>query len=238
MDSQKKIITNWDFEAGEILNIHKPAGLTSFDVVARIRKWSGCRKVGHAGTLDPNATGVLLICTGKATKRVSELMEMEKEYIGVIELGKCTDSDDIEGKIICQKEVPLFEKNDILTELKKFEGDIQQVPPMFSALKYKGHRLYQLARQGKTVPRAPRIVSIREMTLLDWENPCVHIRVRCSRGTYIRAIARDLGAALDTGGYLKELCRTKICTFTVDQGLSLEEFKHKVMDERESISIH
>jgi tRNA pseudouridine55 synthase len=226
----------WQFEAGEVLNIFKPSGLTSFDVVRRIRNWSKCRKVGHAGTLDPMATGVLIICTGRATKRVCEIMDLEKEYIGVIELGKSTDTDDYEGKILFQTEVPRFTQDDIITALGQFEGDIYQVPPMYSAIKYKGRKLYQLARQGIVINREPRNVTVYQVTLLDWINPNVRVLVRCSRGTYIRALARDLGIVLKTGGVLKELCRTRIGSFSIKNSLSLKSIEKQIMVGREHIS--
>ena len=228
----------WEFEAGEVLNICKPSGLTSFDVVKKIRSWSECRKVGHAGTLDPMAIGVLLICTGRATKRVSEFMELEKEYIGVIELGKSTDTDDAEGKILTHAKVPDLTSDHLKDALQQFEGDIQQVPPMYSALRYKGRRLYKIARQGKIVQREPRPVSVHELSLLEWNNPYLRVRVRCSRGTYIRALARDLGVVLKTGGMLSELCRTRIGSFLLKEALSLKEIEKQIMVARERIQKH
>ena len=199
--------------------------MTSFSVVAKVRAWTHCKKVGHAGTLDPFATGVLLVCTGKATKRVSEFMELEKEYEGVIELGKTTETDDREGKILQQQDVPVFSIKDIQSVLKKFIGEIEQVPPMYSALKKNGVRLYKLARKGKVVYREPRKVKIHEITLLKWDRPFLEIRVKCSRGTYVRALARDIGKELRVGGYLKELCRTRIGTYSIKDSYTLTTFR-------------
>ena len=203
-------VQSFDFAAGVVLNVDKPSGWTSFAVVDRIKKWTGCKKVGHAGTLDPSATGVLLVCTGSATKRVSELMDLEKEYEGVIELGKSTDTDDGEGRVLEERDVPRFSEDEIRRALKAFGGSILQIPPMYSAIKQNGQRLYKLARKGKVVPREPRRVHIAEIVLLEWKHPCVHVRVRCSKGTYIRSVARDLGAELGTGGYLYALRRTRV----------------------------
>jgi len=199
--------------------------MTSFSVVAKVRAWTHCKKVGHAGTLDPFATGVLLVCTGKATKRVSEFMELEKEYEGVIELRKTTETDDREGKILQQQDVPVFSIKDIQSVLKKFIGEIEQVPPMYSALKKNGVRLYKLARKGKVVYREPRKVKIHEITLLKWDRPFLEIRVKCSRGTYVRALARDIGKELGVGGYLKELCRTRIGTYSIKDSYTLTTFR-------------
>ena len=203
--------------------------MTSFGVVAKIRAWTHCKKVGHAGTLDPFASGVLLVCTGKATKRVSELMELEKEYEGVIELGKITETDDIEGKILQRRPVPSFSLEDIKSVLKKFVGEIDQIPPMYSALKKNGVRLYKLARKGKVVHREPRKVNIYEIELLEWNNPFLKIKVKCSSGTYIRALARDIGENLGVGGYLKILCRNRIGTYTIQDSYSLNELEELLL---------
>ena len=225
MDDSHNSMPHFDFEGGEILNIDKPGGLTSFGVVERIRRWTGCRKVGHAGTLDPLATGVLLICTGRATKRVSEFMEMEKEYEGTVELGITTETDDGEGKIKGRSEVPQFTRDEIETIVKHLQGTIGQIPPMYSALKKDGQRLYKLARQGKVVHREPRKVTIHEIVLMKWENPDLHIRVRCSKGTYIRALARDIGKRCGTGGTLKSLRRTRVGPYRVEDAYLVNTLK-------------
>lgn len=217
-----------DFNAGAVLPVLKPEGLTSFDVVRRIRKWTGCRKVGHAGTLDPKASGLLLVCTGKATKQFDRLAALEKVYHGVIELGRQTDTDDSEGTVIGSKTVPDFSKQTILSALKQFEGQIEQVPPLYSALKYRGQPSYRLARQGKKVELQPREVHIRKIRLIGWRNPEVEIEVTCSRGTYIRALARDVGNQLGVGGYLKSLRRTRIGRYCVESALSLDSLKESI----------
>ena len=224
--------------AGEIINVDKPAGITSFRVVQRVRDWSQCRKVGHAGTLDPLATGVLLICPGKATKRVSELMEMEKEYVGSIELGKRTDTDDAEGCILSEQDVPDFTEKHMLDILCEYVGTIQQIPPVYSALKHNGSRAYELARKGQTVHLKQRTVRIYAIDLLDWTNPIMTIRVRCSRGTYIRALARDIGQRLGTGGYVKTLRRTRIGDYRVEDAYGMDELKTLLCNRHECISIH
>ena len=209
--------------------------MTSFSVVAKVRAWTHCKKVGHAGTLDPLARGVLLVCTGKATKRVSELMELEKEYEGVIELGKTTETEDAEGKILQQRSVPSFSIEDVLLVLRKFVGKIDQIPPMYSALKKDGVRLYKLARKGKVVHREPRKIKIHEIKLLEWNNPFLKIRVKCSRGTYIRALARDIGETLGVGGYLKTLSRNRIGTYTIQDSYTLNTLRELLSGKHESL---
>jgi tRNA pseudouridine55 synthase len=214
-----------DFEAGAVLAIDKPANITSFGVVRCVRRWTGCRKVGHAGTLDPMATGVLLVCTGPATKRVSEFMDLEKEYEGTIELGITTDTDDAQGKVTGRSDVPLFSRQDILSILVGFQGVIHQIPPMYSAIKMNGSRLYRLARRGKVIPREPRKVTIHEITLLDWNSPRLSVRVRCSKGTYIRALARDVGERCGTGGTLMTLRRTRLGPHRADDAYTLDTLR-------------
>ena len=238
IDRERESLETFDFEAGEILNVDKPEGITSFGVVERIRQWTRCRKVGHAGTLDPLASGVLLVCTGLATKRVSEFMALEKEYEGTVVLGKTTETDDAEGKILQIAHVPAFTEENITSTLRRFEGEIDQVPPMYSALKRNGRRLYQLARQGEVVPREPRKVHVYKLKLLEWKNPFLRIRVRCSKGTYIRALARDIGEQLSTGGYLTALRRTRIGTYTVEDSYSLVALQALFVEKYEHISIH
>lgn len=238
MDFTRENAFPFDFKTGEILNIDKPSGMTSFGVVERIRRWSGCRKVGHAGTLDPLATGVLLICTGLATKRVAELMELEKVYEGTIELGKTTETDDAEGRVLRQFPVPSFSEEQIISIMKRFEGEIEQIPPMYSAIKKNGRRLYQMARRGEVVSREPRKVCVHELTFLEWRKPFLRIRVRCSKGTYIRALARDVGEHLATGGYLRTLRRVRIGPYSVEESYSLETLRNLLLKKYEHLSIH
>jgi tRNA pseudouridine55 synthase len=224
-------LKNTDFHEGVVLPVIKPEGLTSFDVVRQIRKWTHCRKVGHTGTLDPKASGLLLICTGKATKQFDQLVALEKVYRGVIELGITTETDDSEGKVIESKPVPEFTEGEILSTLKLFEGEIEQIPPMYSALKHKGQPAYRLARKGRKVQLSPRTVNVKEIRLIQWKHPQIEIEVICSRGTYIRAIARDVGDKLGVGAYLKSLERIRIGQYCTDAALSLDSL-------RESIQTH
>jgi tRNA pseudouridine55 synthase len=224
------------FQCGDIVNIDKPLGLTSFQVVKRIRRWTGCRKVGHAGTLDPMATGVLLICTGKATKKVAVFMELMKTYEGEILLGQTTDTDDADGRIIQESSVPLISESQIRLVLNEYLGEIEQVPPQYSAIRRNGTRMYHLARKGFHVPAPPRHVLIDQISLLSWENPRIRIRVRCGKGTYIRSLARDIGKQLGTGGHLSQLRRTAIGPYYVDEAWPLEQFKKAVLND-EGLSI-
>ena len=171
------------------------------------------------------ATGVLVLCTGKATKRVSEFIDSDKEYEGTIEFGVATDTDDAEGRQIDTKPVPDFSVVDIDKALEKFRGNIEQIPPMYSALKRNGKRLYKMARKGIVIEREPRPVTIFKLECLDWKRPFLKIRVCCSKGTYIRALARDIGTLLQTGGCLTELCRTRVGVYRIEDSCSLDTFK-------------
>ena len=212
-----------DRENGGILNIDKPSGMTSFRVVHLVRRWTNFNKVGHAGTLDPMATGVLLLCLGRATKQVSKLMEWEKTYVGTIELGVSMDTDDADGKVISRQIVGNFSTELILETLEKFCGRIQQVPPMYSAIKKDGKRLYKLARKGIQVHREPRAVYVHRIELLEWNSPNLTIEVTCSKGTYIRAMARDIGCQLGTGAFLSALKRTCIGPYKLEESCSLRK---------------
>jgi tRNA pseudouridine55 synthase len=225
-------------EESRIINIDKPEGITSFGVVKLVRRWTGYIKVGHAGTLDPMASGVLLICTGLETKRVSRLMELEKEYLGTITLGITTDTDDTEGEVKTTHPVPEFSSEEIERALDRFRGEIQQTPPMYSALKHKGRRLYKLAREGKVVPRKSRTVRIYGLELLSWKNPQIRLKVTCSRGTYIRSLARDIGEILGTGGILSQLRRSRIGPYTIQNAETLEGFKQECQKYHEGLSKH
>jgi tRNA pseudouridine55 synthase len=217
----------FDFAAGAILNFNKPIGKSSFWLVKKIRGIVQT-KVGHAGTLDPFAEGVLLVCTGKATKQVSKFMEMQKEYIGEIELGITTNTDDPTGEIIEQHLVPGISRDEFKKVCSTFVGEIYQVPPMFSAKKVNGERLYKLARKGMVIERAPKLVYIDTIEVLNFEPPVGKIKVTCSKGTYIRALARDIGEKIGCGGYLKSLIRTRIGDFSIDESLDLDGFKQLV----------
>jgi len=222
---------DFDFERGEILNINKPAGWTSFEVVRKIREHFRIRKVGHGGTLDPFATGVLLILTGKATRRFAELSALEKEYEGEIELGKVTDTLDVEGTIIEEKELEKFPSlQQIERTCASFIGEIDQVPPSYSALKLEGIPLYKLARQGiQVVPKA-RKVRIHELEVCEYRPPYLKIRVVCSKGMYMRALARDIGQKLGCGGYLRSLVRIRVGPYRLQDSWDLKELLRLKVD--------
>ena len=214
---------SFDFELGEILNINKPVGWTSFDVVKKIRGQLNIKKVGHAGTLDPFATGVLLICTGRATKKVEDLMNLKKEYIARIEFGKTTDSYDLTGTIVSERSADNLELENINQVIKQFHGEIYQTPPMYSAVKVNGERLYKLARRGEVVERKPRKIRIYQTDVIDFRNPFLKLRIVCSRGTYIRALANDMGEILGCGGYLTSLTRTRVGDYKLEDSFEIQD---------------
>ena len=221
-----------NFQAGEILYFDKPLHWTSFNLVAKVRSALchkiGVRKlkVGHAGTLDPLATGVVTICTGKATKRIDELQAHTKEYVATLQLGATTPSFDLETTVDATFPTAHITKELILETLKKFLGKIEQVPPAFSACKVDGHRAYNLARKGKDVQLKAKILVIDEIELLDFspENMQMTIRVVCSKGTYIRALARDIGEALQSGAHLIALRRTRVGDIKLENCMNVEDF--------------
>jgi tRNA pseudouridine55 synthase len=215
---------------GAICNLDKPEGWTSFDVVNKLRGASRIKKVGHAGTLDPFATGVLLICFASATKQVESLMTLEKEYEGTILLGTDTDSHDVTGTITQQREVPSLSCEEIETALQRYRGEIMQTPPMISALKKGGRRLYDMARAGESIAIEPRPVTIHAIQLLNVSLPELTVRVTCSRGTYIRALARDLGKDFGCGAHLKTLRRTRIGNYRSAQSLTVAQFVERLTD--------
>jgi tRNA pseudouridine55 synthase len=211
------------FEEGQVLLINKPLHWTSFDVVRKVRGLARVKKVGHAGTLDPLATGLLILCTGKFTKRISEYMAQEKEYTGCITLGATTPTFDLESEPAGRKDCSTLTPEGLQAMLPLFTGEILQVPPIHSAIKKEGKRVYELARQGKEVKLDPRRVLIREFEITDFRLPVLGFRVVCSTGTYIRSLANDLGAALGFGGYLSRLCRTRIGAFRVEDAMNMED---------------
>ncbi len=205
------------------LNVDKPAGFTSHDVVAQLRRAARQKRIGHGGTLDPSATGVLPVALGEATRLVEYLVEGRKRYTAVIELGMTTTTDDAEGEVVGTAPVPSVAEADLEQMLRGFEGIVEQVPPMYSALQIDGKRLYQLARQGVSLELPPRRVEIERIDVLRWESPFLTIDVRCGKGTYIRALARDIGVALGCGGHLRSLCRTEVASLAIDAAVPLAE---------------
>jgi tRNA pseudouridine55 synthase len=208
------------------LNIDKPAGITSHDLVARVRRIVRQRRVGHAGTLDPAATGVLVVALGGATRLIEYVQELTaKRYYAVVRLGATTTTDDAEGELLDSAPVPELDPAALDDTLALFRGTIMQVPPMYSALHHDGQRLYDLARAGVVVERPARPVVIERLELLDWSPPLLTLDVQCSKGTYIRSLARDLGAALMCGGHLQALRRTAVGAFYVNQAIPLGDLE-------------
>jgi tRNA pseudouridine55 synthase len=212
------------FEEGKLILIDKPLHWTSFDVVRKIRNSIKIKKVGHAGTLDPLATGLLIVCTGKFTKKINEYMAQEKEYTGSFTLGAATATYDKESTPQDFKEYNHITEEAIVTATKNFIGEIQQYPPIYSAIKKDGVALYELARRGEEVELKARTITITEFEITKVELPIVNFRVLCGTGTYIRSLAHDMGKALGCGAYLSELRRTKIGDYNVDDAVSMEEF--------------
>ena len=204
------------------LNIDKPAQWTSHDVVARVRRIAGVRQVGHGGTLDPMATGVLLVCVGKATRLVEYVSGLPKVYHATITFGIETDTWDAEGRLFAESDASGLDREQLECLLAPFRGEIEQVPPMYSALKRDGQPLYRLARAGQTVEREPRAVRIDRLDILNWEPPHLSLEVECSAGTYIRSLAHDLGRAAGTGAHLSGLVRSAIGHFSLEQAVTLE----------------
>ncbi len=225
------------FEEGKVLLINKPLKWTSFDVVRKVRNLVKIKKVGHAGTLDPLATGLLIICTGKFTKRINEFMAQEKEYTGSFTLGATTPTYDLESEPVNFKTVDYLTEEEIKNTTSQFTGEIMQVPPAHSAIKQQGKRVYELARQGKEVILEPRKLFIREFEITDISLPVVSFRVVCSTGTYIRSLANDFGQALGCGAYLSSLCRTRIGEFKNEDAMSMEEFEKAVANGKNASAI-
>jgi tRNA pseudouridine55 synthase len=208
-----------------ILNIDKPAGMTSYGVVAMIKRLSGERHVGHAGTLDPDATGVLPVCLGRGTKIVEFLADATKTYHARIELGITTDTYDGSGKTVKTGDPSNIDRTRLEKALEQFRGAIQQTPPMYSALKHRGQPLYELARAGINIERKSRPVQIHRLEIINWQPPVLTAEIECSKGTYIRSLANDLGEALGCGAYLKSLVRTRYGIFDVKDAISLTQFE-------------
>jgi len=222
---------NFDFQKGEILFIDKPLQWTSFDVVNKIRnlisRYTGIRKikVGHAGTLDPLATGLLILCTGKFTKRIQEFQGLDKEYTGVFFIGATTPSYDRETKTDKEFDISHVNEELLLKTAKNFIGALYQVPPLYSAVNIEGKRAYKFARNNEEVKLPPKKIIIREFELTEIRLPEVHFRVVCSKGTYIRSLARDFGKALGAGSYLTSLIRIKIGDYDLSKAITIEDFE-------------
>jgi len=208
------------------LLINKPVGPTSHDIIDKLRRITSIKKIGHAGTLDPFASGLLIVAVGRqATKKISQYVKLDKEYVALLKLGAKTDTQDRTGKIEIIKEAKECEIEEIKKVLKKFTGLQKQTPPMFSAKKVGGKKLYELARKGIEIKREPVEINIYELELINYEWPIMEIRVKCSSGTYIRTLGNDIGEALGCGAYLEELKRTKVGEFLESRAISLEEIK-------------
>lgn len=235
-----------DFLSGEIICFDKPHTWTSFDVVNRFR-YRLCRalgvkkiKVGHAGTLDPLATGVLIVCTGKATKRIEEFQKQTKEYVATIKLGETTPSFDLEKEVDATYPTEHIDKAMVEKALETFVGNIKQVPPVFSACKVEGKRAYEIARKGEDVELKAKDIQIDEIELLHCELPSIQLRIVCSKGTYIRSLARDIGLALQSGAHLTDLRRTRVGEFTVADCIDpekIEDFLSSVLPQVPAPSI-
>ena len=207
-----------------LILINKQKGFTSHDVVNIVRKQLNMKKVGHTGTLDPNATGVLPILVGKATKISKYLMEHDKTYIATIKLGEKTDTGDSEGQVIEEKSIPTdLKKEDINNALQNFFGKQKQVPPMYSAIKINGKKLYEYAREGKKVKIEPRDIEIYKIELLEYQNNKIKFEVECSKGTYIRTLCENIAKKLGTVGYMEELQRTKVNNFKIEDSILLDD---------------
>ncbi|HLL42958.1 MAG TPA: tRNA pseudouridine(55) synthase TruB [Segetibacter sp.] len=219
------------YEAGEVILVDKPLNWTSFDVVRKIRSLIKIKKVGHAGTLDPLANGLLIVCTGKFTKKINEYMGMEKEYTGTFTLGAVTPTYDLESGPTEIKDVSGVTEEEIHKATRLFTGEIQQVPPVHSAIKKNGKPVYLMARKGIDVQLEPRSVIINSFTIEKIELPIVYFKVVCSTGTYIRSLANDYGRELGCGAYLSSLRRTRIGIFLAKNAVQMQELQHQIKPE-------
>ena len=210
-----------------IINVYKEKGYTSHDVVAKLRGIVGQKKIGHTGTLDPDAVGVLPVCLGRATKVCDLLTDKDKVYEAVLLLGKETDTQDTSGEVLVSKETSDLSEEQVRETILSFVGDYEQIPPMYSALKVNGKKLYELAREGKVVERKARPVKILDIQILEMDLPRVRMTVECSKGTYIRTLCHDIGQKLSCGGCMEELVRTKVSCFEIKDSLTLDEIRNK-----------
>ena len=213
------------FAEGKVLLIDKPLEWTSYDVIRKLRKIINIKKIGHAGTLDPLATGLLIVCNGKFTKKINEYMAQEKEYTGAVTLGAVTPTYDRESEPVNKKSLEGITEEMIKEKTKEFTGEILQTPPIHSAIKQNGKPVYLMARKGIDVILEPRKITIKEFKITRIDLPVISFKVVCTTGTYIRSLANDFGLALGCGGYLSELRRTRIGNFKVEDAMTMEEFK-------------
>ena len=227
-----------DSDACGVLNIDKPLGITSHDVVGRVRRLLGTRRVGHAGTLDPAASGVLLVCVGPATRLAEFLVSTSKTYEGCVRLGVTTDSYDADGEVVTESPTEPFEPDAIHAALGRFTGDIEQVPPVFSAIKKDGVAAHRRARRGETVEMKPRPVRIDAIECLQYEHPDLRIRVSCQAGTYIRSLAHDVGQVLGCGAHLAALARTESGRWLVQDACTLNDIAKAVDENRRDKVLH
>jgi tRNA pseudouridine55 synthase len=221
---------SFDFEKGEMLLFNKPLRWTSYDVVRKIQNVTKAKKVGHAGTLDPLATGLLIICTGKLTKSIDLIQAQEKEYTGTFKLGATTSSYDLEREIDQTYDISAITEELIMETVQKFIGNIEQLPPQHSAKKVDGKRAYELARKGKVANLESKKVTIHSFEITGIEMPLVHFKVSCSKGTYIRSLANDFGKELNSGAHLVALTRTKIGDYSLDDAWEIDDFVSSIKE--------
>lgn len=212
-----------------MINVYKEAGFTSHDVVAKLRGILKQKKIGHTGTLDPDAVGVLPVCLGNGTRLCDMLADQDKEYVALMRLGVVTDTQDMSGRVLTQSAV-LAGEEELRRAVLSFQGEYDQIPPMYSALKVNGKKLYELAREGKEIERKPRTVTIREIRILSVDFPFVKMKVECSKGTYIRTLCHDIGKKLGCGAAMEELTRTRVGGFALEDALTLSEIENMVQN--------
>ena len=223
------------FDQGQTLLFNKPYRWTSFDLVKKVRRATKARKVGHAGTLDPLATGLLIICTGKHTKQISEIQNQEKEYTGTLILGAVTESYDLERPVVEHKSTEFVTEELLARKIKQFQGEIQQTPPLHSAKKIEGERAYEIARRGEKADIKPVTIYIKEFSITNIDMPQVDFKVICSKGTYIRSLVHDFGQSLGCGAYLNSLCRTRIGEYKLETALNIFDFVNKFRPDNQNV---
>lgn len=210
-------------DSGAVLLIDKPVGITSFDVIYRLRRWHGVEKAGHAGTLDPNASGLLIVCIGRETKHLQRFSDLDKEYTGVMQLGIQTPSHDTETEVTERRDYSSVTLEALTDVCRRFTGRQNQTPPMYSAVKHRGKPLYKYARRGKVLERQPKEIEIRQLSVTAFAAPDVSFRVTCSKGTYVRSLVNDIGLALGCGATLTALRRTRIGEYRIDEAVTLDQ---------------